>query len=380
MRFAGLLRDERGAISVVAALTMLVLGGFAAVGVDYGYIQWKRSQLQAAADAAALAGAASLVTSGLDWTKIANEAVTYGRANIDSRDNPAAAVTAADVTINQTDGWVEVKAGFTSARGNPLHLFLAPLLGRSLTDVSATARAQMFCSAAAKCVKPWSVPAKFTWNDACDPAFANNGMLDVSSPCEMASINVLGYSTADTGTQIILKEGTPQSTIVPGQYGPIDLPSLNDGDPISGAATYQANIEGCTEANKDPVNVGDNLLLEPGNMKGPTKQGVEALIQEDPGAYWDTSTKTIRGSRFTDPANSPRVGSIAFYDPRYPPVSGRNTIVVFQIAAVFLEGVSGGGDVTARFVNTTVQNPVRTTAGQNCGNVFGVSLVRDSTR
>ena len=33
---------------------------------------------------------------------------------------------------------------------------------------------------------------------------------------------------------------------------------------------------------------GDLLLMEPGNMVGPTTQGIEDLIAQDPDAYWDT--------------------------------------------------------------------------------------------
>ena len=55
---------RRGAILVLAAVLMIVLLGFVAMTVDNGFIQLTRTQLQCAADAAALSGAMEL--SGTD--------------------------------------------------------------------------------------------------------------------------------------------------------------------------------------------------------------------------------------------------------------------------------------------------------------------------
>ncbi len=373
-------RKARGSISLITALGLVALAGFGALAVDYGYLQWKRSQLQAAVDVAALAGAAGLVSFGGDMERIRAEAVRFGRANIDARDNPNAALGAGDVTVNLVSpGWVEVRAGLTAGRGNPAQLFLGRILGRETSDVTATARAQTFCSTVSRCIKPWTVPTKFTWDDNCGAAKYRNGVLDVDVPCEMSSINVLGYSVADVGTRIVLKTGDPHSTIAPGQYSPVDLPPANQGQPVSGGSAYRDNIAGCTGGNSQPVSVNDFLQLEPGNMIGPTKQGIQELIAQDPDAYWDTASKAIKGSIYPDPLSSPRVGIITFFDPRDPPTSGRNTIQIYQLGAVFVEGIDGNSTVTGRFVNTTAVDPVRG-AGGNCGTLWGVSLVRDSTR
>ena len=49
------MRDERGAVSVVAALLMVPLVGFAAISVDVAGMYSERQQLQTGADAGALA-------------------------------------------------------------------------------------------------------------------------------------------------------------------------------------------------------------------------------------------------------------------------------------------------------------------------------------
>ena len=51
------IRNERGAVAIYVALTMVVFLGIAALAIDVGYTRVARTELQRAADAAALAGA-----------------------------------------------------------------------------------------------------------------------------------------------------------------------------------------------------------------------------------------------------------------------------------------------------------------------------------
>ncbi len=46
------------------------------------------------------------------------------------------------------------------------------------------------------------------------------------------------------------------------------------------------------------VEPGDKLQTEPGNKVGPTRQGVNELLSDDSGAYWDTGSKSIKGSAY----------------------------------------------------------------------------------
>ena len=122
-------------------------------------------------------------------------------------------------------------------------------------------------------------------------------------------------------------------------------------NPQTGGAEYCWNIDHC---NQYSVGAGDELQLEPGNKVGPTKQGVQGLIDQDPGAYWNSSTGAIDGSAF---GKSPRVILVAFFDPKFPPQSGRNSVFVTKIGGFFLEGVQGNGDVTGRFISEMVDGP-----------------------
>jgi len=380
---------EKGSILVFGALALIVLAGMATMAVDYGYLQYKRSQLQNAADAAALAGAAELVRSGGDREAASDTAVRFGQANLGDQDNPAVAVTDSDVVFYRgavaveegTADTVGVTANRSLDRGNAVDMFFGPALGWNTQNLTATAKASLFCSNQTRCPKPFSPPAKFTWNDNCDTnvKFRGNGALDTESVCETGSVVVLGYGPDDLGTSIVLKLGDASDTVVPGHFNPVDYPPVNRGTPETGAAVYRLNISECTGSNAGFISHGDELQIEPGNMIGPTRQGLDDVFALDPDATWDTASKRILGSRFTDPMKSPRVALIPFYDPSRPQVSGRNTIYVYQLGAVFIESLSKGGDVAGRFIQSMAMDPNRNPAG-SCGAdsvaLFGVGLIK----
>ena len=56
----GIGKDQRGAVAVIVALTLVVLLAFGALAVDLGYLMMVKNELQNAADAGALAGAREL--------------------------------------------------------------------------------------------------------------------------------------------------------------------------------------------------------------------------------------------------------------------------------------------------------------------------------
>ena len=126
------------------------------------------------------------------------------------------------------------------------------------------------------------------------------------------------------------------------------------------------------------VEPGDKLQTEPGNKVGPTRQGVQELISEDPGAYWDTGSKSIKGSAYKDPLLSPRVALIPFFDPLQPPYSGRNYVVVHQLGAVFIQGIDSKGNITGRFIKAVPYKP-KDSGGGN-GMLAVARLIQDSSR
>lgn len=94
-------RQERGAVALLVALMLPVLIGTAAFAIDLAYVHVVRSELQNDADAAALAGARTLVNSGtgaLQW----GEAATLAQQSVQL--NRAAGQTLTDAQV-QTGYW-----------------------------------------------------------------------------------------------------------------------------------------------------------------------------------------------------------------------------------------------------------------------------------
>ncbi len=77
-------KSQKGAVSVLVALTLPVLVGVGALAVDLAYLHVVRNELQNDADAAALAGARKLYTNGasaLNWVSAASTASSAIRLN-----------------------------------------------------------------------------------------------------------------------------------------------------------------------------------------------------------------------------------------------------------------------------------------------------------
>ncbi len=154
---------RRGTILVLTAVLMIVLLGFVALTVDSGFVQLTRTQLQSAADAAALSGAMEL--SGTDDPAVVRANATREIVNTAAmyRAGDLASVTidpTKDITFgklvwngasqNYTIQWglgatpynvVKVQALRTTAPGsdNRLPLFFAPAIGTKKADVGAEA-------------------------------------------------------------------------------------------------------------------------------------------------------------------------------------------------------------------------------------------------
>ncbi len=91
--------------------------------------------------------------------------------------------------------------------------------------------------------------------------------------------------------EVVLKADNT-TKVAPSFYNPYAIPGS------SGGADYRWNIANC---NTTMLHVGDTFEPEPGNMVGPTKQGMEDLIAKDPDAYWDVSNKKVVSSMHPSP-------------------------------------------------------------------------------
>ncbi|MCG6986957.1 MAG: pilus assembly protein TadG-related protein [Gemmatimonadetes bacterium] len=126
-----------------------------------------------------------------------------------------------------------------------------------------------------------------------------------------------------------------------------------------GAAAYRRNICSC---NASVVNLDTKYMIEPGNMVGPTYQGVQALIAQDPTAYWDDQTNSVV-SKYG--MQSPRIVTVALFDPGEITKPGRQYLRFNNFARIFIEAQASRKDpVTGRFmyyVKGVGQGPGHTT-------------------
>ena len=340
-------QDERGASLMMVAVSMVAILGMAALAIDVGMLYEAKAQAQNAADSGALAGAGSLILAPTDANLARDTAQDFAEKHQIVKQD-VMIVPGADIVVDLVNKQVTVTARRTAARGNALPTYFAKVLGWDFVDVEATATAEVDAASAASCLKPWAIPDAF--DDKTNPKGSYNAGDYYQQGVTSWGTTYRG-SSKDFGVQLVLKQGTPGNAVAPGQFYPIDLPIPNG--PPSGGARYRDNIAGC---NGQVVNINDSVMTETGNMVGPTKQGVQDLINLDPGARWDT-TQGIVNSAFP-PGASPRIGRVPMFDPSKPPTSGKQSLKITNIAGFFIEGVKGNGDVTGRLIpGTGTGNP-----------------------
>jgi len=187
-------RDERGQAIVLTVLSLVVLLGMAALVLDVGSWFHQKRQLQATADAAALAGAQLLPD---DPGGASAQAVTYGSKN-------GGGVAGADVTVTSsraTNDTISVKAKKTNAG------IFSRIAGVMNVDIAASAKARVGAPASALHVAPMVVNCNHSLIQNCNnsskqPQFFKNTDLDfdpMGAPGAFGMLNLDG-STGTVGT------------------------------------------------------------------------------------------------------------------------------------------------------------------------------------
>jgi Flp pilus assembly protein TadG len=338
-RIERLRRDESGMSYVFIGLGMMAFVSASMLAIDVGMLMTARSQAQNSADAGALSGAVSLLYDSYTDRSAGGPAVTNAIRGSQQNNvmSGQVSVLPGDVTFpnNPTTGEpnrVQVSVRRTASRGNPVATMIARYFGMATTDIGATATAEASPANAMDCVKPFTIPDKWTehqtppWdpNDTYD-AYDNKGKPlanpDIYIPAYnadgSANANYTGYrmfpaypgGPTDVGTALTIRAGTGNN-ITPSFY--FSLAMTDD----TGGSDYRWNIANC---NHTHYHSGDLLVQEPGSMVGPTVQGITDLINQDSGATWN-GTKVV--SQYGN--HSPRVFPIPLYDPIYYDSGKRN--------------------------------------------------------
>ena len=369
-------RSNRGAILINVALGLTVFIGMCAFVVDYGVMWVGRGQAQNAADAGALAGAVAMAFDNNGWTdrtptgparasalRLAQLHSIWGEApNVDVNtdvfftDSPAAMCPP---DPNGLTPCIRVDVYRNQARGNPLPALFGLAVGLVDQGVRATATARVAVADASDCLKPWIIPDKWAEYYPVEAPWTSNSTFetgeqqgqtwtpfnppDVYTPPSSNGTGT-GFTVAnDLGTMVTLKAGGPQTSISPGVYFPVRLPTYTGGS--TGGSDYEANIADC---NGVAIPIGSFLESENGNMVGPTTHGVEALIAKDPTARWDPATKSVINSCATaSPScgtSSPRIVAVPIFDTALYESTTRQGIPTFKVVNIlgfFLDEMQG---------------------------------------
>ena len=390
-------KNERGAVLIQVAVAMIALLALCSFVIDTGVMWVSKGQAQTAADAGALAGAISLAfDNATDQAGARTKAIAVAQRNLVWAQAPD--IVNADVTFppcppgapGLPDTCVRVNT-FRNQRagGNPLPVFFASMVGIANQGVRATATAQIVTGDTTDCLKPWAIIDR--WDEYFlpnepeypnpDPDFLPSSTFDrystgqgQSPPPEPDLYVPPGPGTVgtgfrlpqDNGRQFAIKVDTnTNSTVSPGWFRAIRLPRL---DGQTGGNVYRENIRSCgglpasfadpavpcpatiTNANSAYWAERGCFGTEPGNMVGPTAQGIEDLVARDPGASWGGNG--IVGSAFSPGTASPRVVPIGLLDINWflaqDPTGANGVIRLVNIYGFFIEGM---GDVN---VNTGV--------------------------
>lgn len=284
-----ILRRQQGSISIVTALAFVALLGFAALAIDIGLLYMNKAQLSNLTDAAALSGVQDLPA---DTQQAVNTARDYALKNGNAED-----VLEIYIPNEKT-----IRVSATRKVG----LFFAHAINIDFSEVHAGATASLTPISGVTGVVPFGIVRQ---------AF------------------IYGQSYK-------LKLGPGDS--FNGNFAALALGG-------TGAANYRDNIKNGYQGKLEIVEWVPLLVeTEPGNMSGPTADGVNYRIDLDKGATFDSV-----------PKSSPRIVIVPVIDSLDG--NGRSSVQVDGFAAFFLEGVGGSGVdsyVTGKFMNLVVSGEI----------------------
>jgi hypothetical protein len=315
---------------MVMMMSIFVLA--AAFSADFGRMYLIRAQLQAAADAAAMAAVNALGSgiaggrdSGLKFVQLHPAA---GTANLNP--NIADVLSGSWLKVNglwtfvqdPDQGWdksTPTSAGNTRDAVRVVVRDTVPftfgkLLGWDRRVVTAEAVAIWGSVTSSSCVRPWAIPYQQLLDQLYPPAGTKSTSYNMTL-ADVATLSAMTYAS----NPVSLKVSSSGTYTANGQFYAIDIPPGEYADgtaptgSLTGASNYRSEESATTCAalaqfysgqNVDgTVSVGDWLNPETGNMQGPTEQGIGGQGQ-NPGlcgtsdtcspevkvvaAFWDT--------------------------------------------------------------------------------------------
>lgn len=267
--------DERGGAMVILVMFLTMSIALSAIVVDVGRLYYTKADVQDKAEAAALAGVQDIVN-GEDTAKRA--AQEYADAN---------ELYVTNIEANQLDKTVTVTAEET------IPLYFAKIFGHSQQTLKGEAKAQLGIVGRTQGILPLGVENK----------------------------------SFQYGTAYTLKYGAGSSQ--QGNFGALALGG-------SGAANYRSNLQ---YGYQGWLEVGMEIDTEPGNMTGPTRQGLAERFNADMSNLKCRSIETVDRS-------CQRLLYIPIIDSL--DVNGRKPVEIVGFAAFYLMEIGNSSQVEVK--------------------------------
>jgi Flp pilus assembly protein TadG len=332
-------QGEEGVAILYVAVFLLVSLWFVSLAIDVGKVMAARTELQAAADAAALAGASTIDpdTGELvqDSSRVRAVAIAAQNRAYEGTQTPVIIDPMTDVDF-PAPNQVRVQVHREEATGNPVLTHFAQTLGLPRLSVTADATAEVN-----------------ELSEVCE-------RLAPFAPQEPPT--GVGFST-DCDSMYTLKVGAGNSSS--GNFQLLDLPDCNEDEFSGGGAAaireYTLNGYQCC------LSLGDEFVLtEPGNKVGPLR---DALQQR-----WDADSDRTSSCYQDYTGNAQRVfvtPIIETFD-----VNGKKYVRIVNFAAFFMTSRPNGNmtsqGVTGQFIKYVAPGnpgpPVDT-------GIYGINLV-----
>jgi len=330
--------NERGVVIIWIGFFLVFMLGFVALGIDVAKLMATRTQLQNAADAAALAGASAVNFKNgtiVQDTATVRAQVTASRNKAFVNEPLPVQLLAADVSFPASNQ-IKVVVRRNAASGGSMVTHVAQVLGITALEMSATATAMVDTTA---------------------------------SPCEglvpMAPIEdpAAGWFDPDCAKEYDLKVDSGAG--VQGNYQLLDFPPCGEGacqNVGGGGAEIRCYAEygyGCC------LDIGDEFTLTmPGNKVGPFRQGMLARYDSD-----TDRREGICYSQYQGNGNRVlRVPIVESFD-----VSGKKYVRIVGFSAFFIKRrPPGTGTLTGQFIFDIVPGE----QGGGNGTLFSIRLIK----
>ena len=431
------IRNEKGNILIMVAMSTAVLAGFGILTIDIGRMLVTKTQLQNAADAGALAGAGmycngtpSEADARAEAIKVAelNKALEASAESVELSDEDVIILASElgsgfDVTVNTHSDTRQFLLGMFNIfrRTDPNYNAPDPVsYTEAAVHATATARCGGTCSVS--CVKPWSIPDR--WDNVTGiPGYMGEKIGKKLRPDWRAEPQWNCEAFTDTDNSGKWEVG--ESYIDDNQNGKYDAeeysPTLTGYGPDPVPGNFLMDLDGMPgdlglELVLHPVQ-GGSATPEPGQYysvdlppvnKGTPIPGADQYrwniaecnpvaieagdwLQLDPGAMVGPTNQGMQKLIEKDPnaewdpatqsvigsdfAVSPRIVLIPIHDPRIPIKSGRNDVQVTKVAAFFMERMTGASEVRGRFLKVRAAG-APCVAGQTSGFfTYNLSLI-----